>query len=226
MRLAVLFSGGKDSAYALMKAAEHDKVVCLVSIISKNPESFMYHTPNINLTKLQAEAAGIPLITKHTLGEKETELDDLEEALREAKQKYKVEGVVTGAIESVYQATRVQRICDKLELWCFNPLWKKNQVELLNELLENNFKIIIAGVFASGLDESWLGRELDKKTIAELVNLQNKIGISPSGEGGELETSVLDAPFFKKKIEIIKSEKKYSKNSGVFIINDARLAKK
>ncbi|MEM4243462.1 MAG: TIGR00289 family protein, partial [Candidatus Bathyarchaeia archaeon] len=76
MRLGVLFSGGKDSALALHKAAESAEIVCLITLVSENKESFMFHTPNIAITALQAEALGLPLIRKVTKGEPEKELKD------------------------------------------------------------------------------------------------------------------------------------------------------
>ena len=226
MRLGVLFSGGKDSTLALHYAAEKEEVVCLITIISKNKESFMFHTPNIEISALQAEALGLPQITKTTQGEKEKELSDLEDAIAEAARKFQIEGVVTGAVESVYQAERVQRICNQLGLWCFNPLWKHDQKALLEELLEKKFKVIISGVFAYPLDEKWLGKQIDTKLIDRLVDLQQKYGLSPAGEGGEIETTVLDAPLFKKKIEVLDYSVEFKGNSGVFIIKQARLVSK
>ena len=226
MKLAVLFSGGKDSTYALAKALENDKVVCLVTVVSKNKESYMFHTPNVHLTGLQAEAMGLPLITRITEGKKEEELADLEAALKEAKGKFAIEGVVTGAIASVYQSQRIQVICDRLGLWCFNPLWQKDEVELLNELVDNKFEVLISGVFAYPFDSKWLGRKLDKKMIKDLVSMQEKYEIHPSGEGGEIETLVLCAPFFRKRISIKMSESVYENNAGVFNITDAELVKR
>ena len=110
MKLGVLFSGGKDSTLALHMAAEKETVACLITVESKNAESFMFHTPNIDVTALQAEALGLPLVKVETEGQKEVELADLEHAIAEAKSRYGIEGVVTGAVESVYQASRVQRI--------------------------------------------------------------------------------------------------------------------
>jgi diphthine-ammonia ligase len=226
MRLGVLFSGGKDSTLALLKAMEKEKVVCLISIISKNNESYMFHTPNISLTEIQARTIGLPLIQKLTEGRQEEELEDLEAAIREAKEKFKIDGVVTGAIESVYQAERIQRICHSLDLWCFNPLWKGNQQELLEEIVKKGFKVVISGVFAYPLDKSWLGKEIDKKLIAKLVGLEKQYGLSPSGEGGEIETTVLDAPMFLKRIEVVDFEVRAEENVGVFVINKVRLMKK
>ena len=224
MRLGVLYSGGKDSNYALFK--EKSNVVCLISVISKNKESFMFHTPNIHMVELQAEAIGLPLLQKITEGKKEEELEDLKAVIKEAKEKFQLDGIVTGAIESKYQADRIQKICDDLKLKCVNPLWYKDQEELLNELVEHNFKVIISGVFAYGLDKSLLGKELDRNMIEKLVSLKEKYKINPAGEGGEIETTVLDAPFFKKRIEILESEIKAREDSGIFIIKKAKLVAK
>ena len=226
MRLGVLFSGGKDSTFALHLATEKEKVVCLITVVSKNKESYMFHTPNIDITTLQAQALGLPLISKVTEGKKEEELSDLEAAIAEAKEKFQIDGVVTGALESVYQASRVQRICNHLDVWCFNPLWKYNQQMLLKTLVAKNFEIIISGIFAYPLDEKWLGIRIDPLAIARLVQLQGQYGISPSGEGGEIETTVLDAPLFKQRIEIVDSAIEAKGNCGNFIIKQARLVPK
>jgi diphthine-ammonia ligase len=226
MKLGVLFSVGKDSTLALHRAAEKEEVTCLITLCSKNPESYMFHTPNIDWTALQAQALNLPLVAKVTEGKKEEELADLEQAISEAAERFGVEGVVTGAVESVYQAERVQRICHHLDLWCFNPLWKKNQQALLEELLEKKFKVVISGIFAYPLYETWLGKEIDPPIIRRLVALQGGFGISPSGEGGEIETTVLDAPLFKQKIEILDYSVQAKGNSGVFRIEQARLVPK
>ena len=226
MRLGVLFSGGKDSTLALHKAAEKAEAVCLITLVSENKESYMFHTPNIDVTALQAEALGLPLIRKVTKGKPEEELKDLDAAITQAINGFKIEGIVTGAVESVYQAARIQQICNGLGVWCVNPLWKRNQKALLEEIVAEGFKAIISGVFAYPLDEKWLGKQIDEKMIARLSALSHEYGISPSGEGGEIETTVLDAPLFEKKIEVLDSEVEAKGNSGVFRIKQARLAEK
>ena len=226
MKLGVLFSGGKDSTLALHKAAEKEEVVCLITLASENKESYMFHTPNIDLTALQAEALGLPLIKKVTAGKPEKELKDLEEAIAQAIKDFKIEGVVTGAVESVYQAARIQQTCNGLGVWCFNPLWKRNQKALLEEILAEGFNVIISGVFAYPLDERWLGKHIDEDMIARLLGLSREYGLSPSGEGGEIETTVLDAPLFQKKIQVLDCEVEAKGNSGVFRIKQARLAEK
>ncbi len=224
MRLAVLFSGGKDSTYSLQKAMEKEEVACLISIVSKNKDSYMYHTPNISMTSLQAEAIGLPIIVRQTEGVKEDELSELEDAIKEAIGTYGIEGVVTGAIESVYQSSRVQAICHRLGIWCFNPLWKKDQEDLLEELIVAGYTIMITGVAAYPLEESWLGRIMDRKAQRELLSLSSTYGISPIGEGGEFETTVLDGPVFKRCIEIVSSSKQYRSYAGRLEISDAEVS--
>jgi len=226
MKIGVLFSGGKDSCLALSKVMKEHEIACLISIISKNKESFMFHTPNIHMTKMQSEAIGIPLISVPTEGKKEDELKDLEKAINEAKRKYKVEGIVTGAVRSMYQSSRIERICKKLDLRCFNPLWLMDEIELLNEIVGSGIKAIISGVFAFPLEKEMLGKIIDKDLINKLAALQEKYEINPAGEGGELETTVLDAPFFKKKIVVDDFEINYENYSGVFKINKAKLVEK
>ena len=226
MKLGALFSGGKDSTYAIFKAMKEHEIACLISLKSKNPESYMFHVPAFEFIKQQAEALGIPLILVETKGEKEKELVDLKKAIQEAKNKYKIKGIITGAVASVYQTSRIIKICKELNLETVNPLWQMDQVKLLNELLENKFEVIITGIAAYPLDENWLGRNLDSKAIKELEELQNKFKINPAGEGGELETMVLDSPIHKKKIKIIESKKEYANHNGMLKILKLELVKK
>jgi diphthine-ammonia ligase len=228
MKLGVLFSGGKDSCLALQKAKDYGhNVVCLINIVSENKASYMFHTPNVEFSKIQAEAIGLPLVQIKTQGKKEIELKDLEKAIKLAISKYQIEGVVTGAIASVYQAQRVQKICNKLKIECFCPLWQRNQEELLEELVEKKFKVVIVGVFAYGFDDSWLGKTLDKKIIIDWLELQGKYKINVAGQGGEIESFVLVAPFFKKRIEVVHAKKEVQPdNSGVLEIKELRFVKK
>jgi diphthine-ammonia ligase len=225
MRLGVLFSGGKDSTYALYKAKQKNEIACLITIISKNPESYMFHTPNIDLVDLQAEALDFPLIKKITKGEKEKELKDLKTTIEEAKKKFAIQGIVTGAFASVYQKDRIQKICDELSLKCINPLWGQEPEKMMREMIASGFKFMLSSIAALGLDESWLGRVLDGKDIDKLVELNKKFGVHIAFEGGEAESLVVDGPIFKQKISIIKAEKKMeNENTGTYRILKAELA--
>ncbi len=215
MKIGILFSGGKDSSYAaLIAKREGYDLRCLISIQSQNKDSFMFHTPSISQIGKQAEVMGIPLIIQKTKGKKDLELEDLEKAIKSAKNKYKIEGIVTGAVESVYQASRIQKICDKLDLECFNPLWLKNQIDLLQELVKNKFEIVITSVAAYPLDEKFVGRKIDFDFIVDMKKLYGKHKINPAGEGGEFESFVLFAPgLFKTKLKIVDKKISGEKNS-------------
>ncbi len=203
LKVGVLFSGGKDSMYAawLAKKRGHE-LACLITLKSKNPDSYMFHTPSIKKTKQQAKIMNLPIIVQKTKGKKEEELRDLENAIKSAKEKYNINAIVSGALASNYQASRIQKICDKLSLKCFNPLWQKDEFEYLNELLRNKFRVIITGVSAYPLNGSWLGRKIDQAFIEDVKKLHEKYKIHPAGEGGEFETFVIDCPLFESPLKV------------------------
>ncbi len=219
MKLGILFSGGKDSVFATYLAKKLGyEVPCLISIISENKESYMFHTPSISKVEKQAKAMNIPLILEKTRGKKEIELKDLERAIKIAVDKYQIQGIVTGAIDSIYQSSRIQKICNKLKLECFNPLWQKDQIELLEDLIKNKFKVIISGVFAYPLTKEWLGKQINKDFLTQIRKLNEKYKINPAGEGGEFETFVLDCPLFRKSLKIKNKKITGEKNSWVMEI--------
>ena len=228
VKLGALFSSGKDSCYAMwIMIRQNYSIECLISMISKNKDSYMFHTPNITYVKEQADAMGIPIILQETEGEKEEELRDLRNALIRAKEEYRIEGVVSGALFSSYQRDRIEKIGDELGLKVFAPLWHKKQEAEFRELLNEGFEVIVSSIAADGLDESWLGRKLTLKDVDELVKISKKYGINVAFEGGEAESFVLDGPIFKRKIKIKKAEKKMSeKNTGIYEIKEVEIVEK
>lgn len=223
MRVAALFSGGKDSTLAARLAEEDGhKVPYLVTMMSENPDSYMFHTVNVDVAGLQAEAWGKQWVQAWTAGEKESELDDLKAALEGLP----IEGVVSGAIASSYQRDRVERICGELGLTHLSPLWGRSREELLRTVLSRGMRVIFTAVAAQGLDGSWLGEELDEAAVRRLLKLNAEYGVDPCGEGGEYETLVLDALWFRKKIVVSKAEKTWDGVSGRYVISEAHLRPK
>jgi len=226
MRLGVLCSGGKDSWYACHLAMQKEEVSCLITIRSKNEESYLFHTPNTHLVPLQAEAAGLPLVTAETEGIEEAELADLERAVSLAREHYGIEGIVTGALQSVYQATRIQRVCRALGLWCFNPLWYTEPDRYLQTLIREGFVVVVSGVASEPFTDDWLGKQIDEPALADLRRYAARYRITLTGEGGEYETLVLDAPVFGKRIVIEEAEKEYAGFRGTLRVRSARLEAK
>jgi predicted ATP pyrophosphatase (TIGR00289 family) len=222
MKVAVLYSGGKDSNYALYWAIKEGfDVKYLVNVESENKESYMFHIPNVHLTELSAEAVGIPLIKIYTKGEKEKEVEDLKKGL----EKLDVEGIVTGAVASVYQKSRIDRVCEELGLKSFAPLWQKDPEWILRTVSEL-FDVRIVGVYAYGLGKEWLGQRITKDNIDKLLEICEKYGIHKAFEGGEAETFVFDSPVFKKRIEVVEAEIEWHETWGVYHIKKAKLVDK
>ena len=226
MKVATLYSGGKDSTYAAYLASKRDELACLITVFPESDESYMFHFPNLRWTALQAEAAGVPQWVGRTAGVKEEELSDLEAVMRSAKERFALEGVYTGALASVYQKSRVEKICSGLGLECVSPFWGADPEQHLRSLLREGFVAQVVSVSALGLDESWLGRILDEKAIKELVELGAKYRFHVGLEGGEGETFVLDCPLFSKRIEVVSSQKHWRGDSGYLEIKEARAVPK
>ncbi len=227
IKLCCLFSSGKDSTYALwlMKKAGYP-VECLITLKSRNPASYMFHTPAVELVAQQAEAIGLPILMKETAGEKESELDDLRAALQDAKAKYGIEGVITGALWSNYQKERIERIASEESLKVFSPLWHINQ-ETEMRLVVSNFVVIFSGVSAYGLDKSWLGRRITLADVDRLVQLDKKVKMNIAGEGGEFESLVLDGPMFNKRLAILESDiMEEDENTARLVVKKTRLEQK
>lgn len=198
MKVACLFSGGKDSTYAAFWSIFSGWEVILVCVKSEE-YSMMFHHPNLDKTKLQAEPMGLDIHYVET--NKEKELEDLKKKLEELK----VDGIVTGALASEYQKQRIEKIGEELEIPTYSPLWHKEKI-LLEEINEY-FETYLVAVSAEGLGKEHLG--MNFKKIGKIKGIHEML------EGGEGETFVANAPFFKNKIKIKGFKKKWDGVRGV-----------
>jgi diphthine-ammonia ligase len=224
LRVAVSFSGGKDSTYATWIAMHQAWDVRLVTVRPISADSLMFHHPNTEWTGLQAKAMGLSHEIVEMKGE--GELVDLQHTLDRMKSEEKISGLVTGAVASDYQKTRFDNMCDAIGLKTYAPLWRKGPKLLVENLLKFGFRVILTAVAAKGLDESWLGREMTEREWSKLERLSKIHGIHLTGEGGEYESFVLDAPHFSKTIEIQRSRNEWLGDSGRMIIEKASLRNK
>jgi len=225
MKLATLFSGGKDSTYSIYKAKQmgHD-VKCLVTIFPKSSNSHLLHFPTIELTKLQSKTMKIPQITLALdSDELEEEMNALQVLLEKAKQDFQIEGLVHGGISSEFQKKCFEKICEKIDLKIIAPLWKINAKEYMNDLIDSKFKFILTSVSSGGLDETWLGKIISADDISQLDKLSTKYGFNLNFEGGEAETFVIDCPLYSHPIKIKKSKIVWDGYIGRFEIEDAHL---
>ena len=229
-----LFSGGKDSSWALYRALQEGLNVTRLLTVHPSEESYMYHVPETHLAQLAAESIGIDLVEVEPgdLGaaaaddasvQGDAELEPLEAALDDLADEIDLAGVTAGAIESEFQTSRIQEMCDRLGIDLFAPLWQRDPEQLADEMLAAGFEITILQVAAYGLDESWLGRSLDAEAIDELRELNAEYGVHLLGEGGEFETVVTNGPHMDRRIEL-EYDTEWHGDSGRVRITDAWLA--
>ena len=225
MKLAALFSGGKDSAFAIYLAQKQGHTItCLLSIFPRSDESHLLHHPNLKWTKLQSKSMKIPHLTSFSDSDKTNdELIVMENLLQEAKSQFKIEGLVHGGIKSQFQKEKFEYICSKLDLIPIAPVWGTVPEKYMNDLFDSKFTFIITSVSSDGLDDSWLGKKISECDILTLKSLSSKYGFNLNFEGGEAETFVIDCPLFSNPIQIHKSKKTWDGYRGRFEIVDAEL---
>jgi len=224
-RVISLLTGGKDSVYSLYYAISQGwEVLETLTICPKVDETLMYHYPNARLAELSSKAMGVRNYRLEL--DKQGEDKELEVLFSYLSDRRDVDGIVTGAIKSEYQRTRFDRVCEELGIRSISPLWRKDEMALLREMIEFGMEIIIVGISAEGLGKEWLGRKLDLNSLRNLERLSEEFGFNPSGEGGEFETLVVDAPFYRIKIDIIDYEVIWNGYSGIYLIRRAKLTRK
>jgi len=228
MKLASLYSGGKDSTFAIFRAKEMGHhVACLVTMHPLADDSPLFHYPNSWVTEYLADAMQIPLMGFTVSGrDKQDEMKALEEAIVQAKSLYGIDGVVYGGISSNYQKQAFEEICSRQGLAAIAPLWNAEPAKYMHQLIESGFRIIIVGVSAMGLDKEWLGRALDKEALTKLETLSKKYGFNLTFEGGEAETLVTDCPLFSKYLQVKKANIHWDGQRGIFEILEVALVGK
>ena len=228
-----LFSGGKDSSWALYQALEEGLNVERLLTVHPSEDSYMYHVPETQLAGVAAESIGIELVevdpgdlnagnATDSAAQGDAELEPLEEALSDLADDIDLAGVTAGAIESEFQTSRIEKMCDRLGIDLFAPLWQRDPEALAAEMLDAGFEITILQVAAYGLDRSWLGRTLDADAIDELRALSDEYGVHLLGEGGEFETFVTNGPHMNQRIEL-EYDIEWNGDSGRVRITDAKL---
>jgi len=230
-----LFSGGKDSSWALYRGLEEGLDVGRLVTVHPDGDSYMYHVPATRLAELAAESVDIPLVDVEPAdfaaadatdagAQGDSELEPLEAALADlaADLDGGLAGVTAGAVESEFQTNRIRAMCERLDCELFAPLWRRDPRELADEMLDAGFEIRVIQVAAYGLDESWLGRTLDAAAFDELEALNDDYGVHVLGEGGEFETLVTDGPHMDRAIEL-DYETEWEGDRGHVEITDAWL---
>ncbi|MFB6110991.1 MAG: diphthine--ammonia ligase [Halobacteriaceae archaeon] len=229
-----LFSGGKDSSWALHQALSTDREVSHLLTVHPSQDSYMYHVPATDLAGLAAESIGRPLVevTAEDLdattavdagAQGDREVEPLEATLRSLAAETTLDGLIVGAVESEFQNSRIQALADRLDIDVFAPLWGADPATALREMVAGGFEIRLIQVAARGLGREWLGRTIDTATIADLEALAREHGVHVLGEGGEFETLVTDGPHMSRRLEY-EAEPIWEGTRGHLRITDAWLS--
>jgi len=203
MKIAASWSGGKDSAFALYLAKQQGYEVVNILTMMLSEEKSVFHLIRSAMLDAQADAMGVPLIKKQVGNE--TYEYDFKKVLAELKAKG-VEGLVTGDIceATGHEAGWLNRVCGEMGLRPIRPLWMGDTKQIFLDYIHAGFKATVVRANFGKLGIEWLGRVLDRQFYDEILKLDN---VDPCGEGGEYHTVVTDGPYFKKKIEILETQK-------------------
>ena len=158
----------------------------------------MFQIPGTHLVEHQAALAGIPWLQVDTAGVQEQEILDLETALSMLE----IDGIVSGALRSDYQKSRLEQMSERLGVRSWTPLWHQNSLEHMRGLVNHGFEVMLTSVSCDGLDAQWIGRVLDEQSLAQLEELAVKFRFNVDGEGGEYETLVLAGPHLEGRLEV------------------------
>lgn len=213
MKVAVLYSGGKDSTAALKKVMDRGmEVSSLIAVKPTRTDAYLWHYATVELTKLSAEALEVPLVyIKCEKVGPEEEAKELVHALKGLD----ADALVIGGVG--LQKTQIRAIYSVAKSFgkeLILPYEGYTSEEMIKEEIRLGLNMVITSVAANGLDENWLGRRLDHRTIEDLKKISLTYGFDILGEGGHYDTFVLDAPFFKRSIKILDSEKVWDKRLG------------
>jgi len=246
MRVAVLASGGKDSTYASWWARLQGwEVVSLVTVLVKGDDSMMFQLQNTWITAFQASSSGIPWKPIISFGEEEDEVGDLESSIIaggvcDFKEIFPpgieipedlvihsgpldIDALVVGALRSDYQKTRIERMCQRLGIASFCPLWHKDPREHMQSLLEHGFGVIFTSVSTEGMSADWVGRTLEVESLNELIDLSKRHRFNLDGEGGEFETIVVSAPHMRRDV-VVQGEVDWTGSRGSFELLSCELS--
>ena len=249
VRVAVLSSAGKDSTYACWWAIMQGwQIEAMVTVHITSDDSMMFQLPNTSLAGLQTHSIGTSWLPILSDGTENDEIEDLEYGIKgktdvkgafdKVKQDtasinfpsdlvlqiedLEIDALVVGALRSDYQKTRIERMCEKLGLISYCPLWHHDPEEHMHSLIEHGFDVRIVSVSTDGLGEEWLGKKITQQSLEELTRISNIFRFNLDGEGGEFETIVVDAPHMSQRIAV-SGHSNWKGNRGSWILDSADL---
>ncbi|MGA1848538.1 MAG: diphthine--ammonia ligase [Thermoplasmatota archaeon] len=225
MRVCCLFSGGKDSCYSLHRMLLSGfEVPLLLTMRSPDPDSWLYQTPGMEASHLFQELTGIETRVIDTPGEKELEGDFLAGALEDLGREFDLDAVCSGALLSDYQRMIFSSSAMEAGLISYTPLWRKDGRTYMKDLLDHGFRFILLSYASEGFSPSDLGRVVSNDEMERFLSISGKWRAHPAFEGGEAETLVLEAPLYKKKLEVKGEVREQGPCRARYVLKEVSLA--
>lgn len=188
------WSGGKDSAHALLRALEseqYDIIALLTTVNRKTHRSTMHDIP-IALLELQAKSIGIPLYIVDLTPK--GNMIDYANAMKDAVSHFKQLEVTHFIFGDIFlhdvRKYREQQLTP-YDITVVEPLWNKTSQEVIEDFLTSGLKTIVVTTMADGLGREAIGKIIDRDFISSLPP-----EIDPNGENGEYHTFCYDGPIF------------------------------
>ncbi|MFA5364051.1 MAG: hypothetical protein WC325_02590 [Candidatus Bathyarchaeia archaeon] len=118
----------------------------------------------------------------------------------------------------------VEQVCEDLDIEPMLPLWDKAPEQVLTDLIDNGFEVVVVVVNQEFLGDEYLGRRIDREFLKEIMKLRREKGIHVSGD--EYHTFVVDGPIFKKRLNILESNVVSKNGYSILNITKAELQNK
>ena len=204
--VAFNWSGGKDSAHALGRLLADDRyeLRCLVTTVHGDQPASTVHEVPLWLLQAQADAIGVPLRQVQLAGSGLGDYFEKMSAFAIELADDGVRAVAFGDLEFSGALTHREQLFNPVGLEVIEPLWKLSSAEAMDQFLASGIDARIVVVDASVLDQSWLGRRIDRKFVGDLPP-----GVDPCGEYGEYHSFVTSAPYFRHEVPLAATGAKF-----------------
>ncbi|GIN87678.1 ATP pyrophosphatase [Heyndrickxia sporothermodurans] len=203
-RIALSWSGGKDSCLALHKlVSQNYEIACLVTTAPRETGLTFAHGEKLELIHAQGRSLGIPVQVINC--SYETYSSDFRDELLRLKEIYVLDGIAFGDLYLEEHKKWGEKLANETNIEAIYPLWMKQSdaFDALSAFIDSGYQAMVIRVMHGKLPNEWLGKQVNSEFLMEIKDFD----VCPMGESGEYHTFVFDGPLFREKLDIINGEK-------------------
>ena len=226
MDVAILYSGGKDSTFAIQHAIDKGwNIKYLISVKPTRKDCFLFHFATVEHTKEFAKQLGIPhFYVSCRVADPIKEADIVKKIVEKNQKTMKVDAVVLGG--TGLQETQLKSIQNALRPFNIDVFASHSGEEhdlVMEQMLNKGYEIMITQIASDGLKE-WLGKKITKENFPQLRKDSVKYGFHIGFEGGYADTLVTNCPLFSKQMDVEDMSVIFEDNyCGHVVINKYRM---